>query len=108
MVTELVLAQVLPALAAEVEGLLLNEGRDDLASQVGHLSIVDRCRCGDAFCATLYAAPPPQEPWGPGHFTLPLKPRTGHLNVDVLDGRIVELEILFRDEVRHQVMALLP
>ena len=106
--SRLVLAEVLPALATELERLLSEQGEVDLADQVRNLPLADRCRCGDDFCATLYMVPPQQGPWGPGHYTVPLKSRTGHVNVDVLGGKIVEVEILFRDEVRQRVLELFP
>jgi hypothetical protein len=106
--SELSVGQALPTLATELEALLRAASEIELADTVPDLPIVDRCRCGDDFCATIYMVRPPQGPWGPEHYTLPLRPRTGYLNVDVLDGKIVELEILFRDEIRQRVLELLP
>ena len=104
----ILLREVLPDLAAEVESLLSREGEAELARQVQELQIVDRCRCGDDFCAAVYTAPRPKGAWGPGHYTLPLDPERGFLNVDVLNGKIVELEVLFRDEIRARLLKLLP
>ena len=102
------LVEALPDVAAEVEGLLRLEGESSLASQLRELRIVDRCRCGDEFCATIYTVARPAGPWGPGHYTLALRPKRGYINVDILDGRIVELEILYRDEIRERLASLLP
>jgi len=102
------LCEVLPELASEVEALLSREGEAKLALQVQELRIVDRCRCGDDFCATLYTAPRPKGAWGPGHYTLSLDPEIGFLNVDVVKGKIVELEVLFRDKIRARLLQQLP
>jgi hypothetical protein len=101
--------EVNPDLAAELVRLLRADGHATLAEQVATLEIVDRCRCGDNFCATFYTAPPPSGAWGPGHETIALSPDKGaHLNVDVLDGKIVSIEALYRDELRRLLLALLP
>jgi hypothetical protein len=99
---------VLPEFAAELVALLSRVGEAELVGQVQELRLVERCRCGDDFCATLYTAPRPGGAWGPGHYTLALSPEVGIFNVDVLDGKIVELEILFRDEIRARLLRLLP
>ena len=99
---------VLPDLAEEIKSLLSCEGEEKLVRQVSELRIIERCRCGDDFCATVYTASPPRGAWGPGHYTLPLTPKRGFLNVDVLDGEIVKLEVLFRDDIRERLLSLLP
>ena len=33
-------------------------GESELADTVPDLTIVERCRCGDDFCATMYTYPP--------------------------------------------------
>jgi hypothetical protein len=59
------LSELLPSFADELERLLRQEGREGLASQVAGLEVIDRCRCGDEFCATFTTAavtkpyPPP-------------------------------------------------
>ena len=78
MMNEIRLGRALPALAAEIEELLRDEGKDDLASQGGHLSLVDRCRFGDDFCATLYAVLRLRAPGdhGTSPYRSPLEPAT--------------------------------
>jgi hypothetical protein len=44
----------MPALVTELEQLLQEEGEPALSAQVCGLHIVERCRCGDDFCATFY------------------------------------------------------
>jgi hypothetical protein len=98
----------MPELAGELEALLLKNGEAELARQVAGLFIIDRCRCGDDFCATIYTAPKPKGAWGLGHETIALDPEEGYMNVDLLNGNIVEVEVLFRDQIRDQLLKLLP
>lgn len=98
----------MPELAGELEALLRKNGEAELASQVAGLRIIDRCRCGDYFCATIYTSPKPKEAWGTGHETIALDPEEGYLNVDLLNGDIVEVEVLFRARIREQLLKLLP
>ena len=58
------LSEVLPAFAEELRGQLIASDEPELAEQVGHLRIVDRCRCGDDFCATFYVLPRPSGVYG--------------------------------------------
>jgi len=95
-----------PEFAAELRMLLRDAGEHDLAAQVEHLKIVDRCRCGDDFCSTFYTAPRPNGPWAPLHYTIGLNP--GMLHVDVLGDKIVCVEVLSRDDVRTKIHAALP
>ena len=90
------LAEAIPELAVELTALLKEAGE------------TDRCRCGDDFCATIYMVPPPQGDWGPGHENVALNPARGDLILDVVDRKITCVEVLFRDEVRNRVLALLP
>jgi hypothetical protein len=64
------LVDVFPELSAELEQLLRVSGKPALAEQIAGLRVLDRCRCGDDFCATSY---------GPGLRTVALEPITGHL-----------------------------
>lgn len=104
----LLLSDVLPALAVELEVLLRIENEPELADQVASLEMIDRCRCGDDFCATFYTVQKPNGAWGKNHCTLPLEPENGMIIIDILNGKIAEVEILFRDEIREKVLGLLP
>lgn len=99
------LIEATPQLARELAALLERQGETDLAAQVSELRLVDRCRCGDDFCAIVYAVPRPRGAWGPGHGNIALNPEEGHLVLDVVDGKITCIEVLYRDEVRNQVLA---
>lgn len=102
------LLEVLPDLADELSTLLNQGGATELATQVPSLRVVDRCRCGDDFCATLYTAPKPKGAYGPNHESLPLNPSSGHLILDLVDRKIVCIEILFREDIRSKVLQLFP
>ncbi len=102
------LQDALPDLADELTVLLRNQGDRDLAEQVPQLRLVDRWRCGDDFCATLYTAPKPKGAYGPNHESLSLCPSSGEMILDLVDRTIVCIEILFREELRSRVLQLFP
>jgi hypothetical protein len=104
----LYLREVLPGLANELEVLLRDDDEAELASQIASLKVVDRCRCDSASCATIYNVPKPQGAWGPTHRNVVLAVSEGMTVVDVLDERIVCIEILDRQELTEQVLNLFP
>jgi hypothetical protein len=99
------LTEVLPGLADELRLLLVGATRDDLARQVNDLCIVDRCRCGDDFCATFYTQPKPSGSYGAGHENVVLEPEQGMITLDVVRGTIACVEVLYRDEIRRDLIA---
>jgi hypothetical protein len=104
----MLLTEILPILADELERLLKKSGEPELAAQVPQLTIVDRCRCGDDFCASFYTKPKPKGTYGPGHRCKELEPAEGMLILDVVAGTIVHVEVLYRDEIRKKLIAALP
>jgi hypothetical protein len=104
----LLLADVLPAFAAELRQLLEEQGESELAAQVSGLMILDRCRCGDQFCATFYTQPKPNGSFGPGHRNVALTPDEGMLILDVVAGEIACVEVLDRADVRQKLLSALP
>ena len=102
------LQDTLPDLADELTAFLRSQNEMDLAEQVPLLRLVDRCRCGDGFCATLYTAPKPEGAYGPNHESIPLNSSSGQLILDLVDRKIMCLEILFREELRGRVLQLFP
>ena len=102
------LAEALPALAQELRELLARNGHHDLAEQVAGLRIVDRDRSDDDYCAMIYTVAPLQGAWGRGHENIALDPASGIIVLDVVSGRISAIEVLYRPEVREQLLALLP
>ena len=100
--------EALSELANEMSLLLKKKGETKLAEQIPSLQIVDRCRCEDDFCATIYTAPKPKGAWGPSHESIPLDPAQGYLILDVVDKKIVCIEVLYREDIRKKVLHLFP
>ncbi len=104
----LLLKEPFPELSAELQQLLRGKGEPVLANQVPSLPIVDRCRCGDDFCATFHVQPQPEGAYGAGHRSIDLDPDSGMLILDIVDGNIVAVEILHRDAIRRKLLATFP
>jgi hypothetical protein len=92
----------------EIEELLGKRNESKLASQVASLTIVDRCRCGEDFCAAFYVEPKPPGAYGSGHRNVELEPGSGMIILDVVDDRIMQVEVLYRDEVRQAIQVAIP
>ena len=103
-----ILREVLPGLAQELEALLRAGNESELAAQISSLEVVDRCRCDSDSCATIYNVPKPKGAWGPSHRNVVLDTVEGMTVVDVLDEKIVCIEILDRDEITAEVVKLFP
>ncbi|MFF7880696.1 hypothetical protein ACH40F_09580 [Streptomyces sp. NPDC020794] len=96
---------VFPDLVAELATLLEEEGERELAIRVRDVRLVGECGCGDDFCQSIQTADHPQgQPYGPGHRCVPLMPSKGMLILDVVDGRIMYIEIIDRPPM-HRRMA---
>ncbi|MDQ3635591.1 MAG: hypothetical protein M3405_13935 [Acidobacteriota bacterium] len=95
-----------PELTSELKGLLVEY--PDLLEQVEDLQIVERCRCGDDFCSTIYTSPPPKGAWENEHENIMLDPKEGMVILDVLKGKIVSIEILNRDEIHQKLLEMMP
>jgi hypothetical protein len=88
---------VFPDLVAELIALLEVEGECELALCAWDLRLFGECGCRDDFCQSLRTADHPEgQPYGEGHRCLPLVPSSGMVNLDVVHGRIVYVEILDR------------
>jgi hypothetical protein len=104
----LLLTDTLPTFAAKLRQLLVEQGEPELAAQVPGLAILERCRCGDDFCATFYTQPKPNGGFGPGHRNVRLMPEEGMLILDVVAGEIACVEVLDRKDVREKLLAAVP
>jgi hypothetical protein len=104
----LLLIEILPELARELEDLLKEQNELVLASQVSALVIVDRCRCGDGFCSSIYMQPKPEGRYGPDHRSFDLDAEKGMIILDVVSGLNAQVEILNRDDVRGPLVAAFP
>ncbi|MBR7839165.1 hypothetical protein KDL01_38235 [Actinospica durhamensis] len=92
------LRETFPAFAAELVSLLTSDGHTDLAVCAHDLRIVAQCGCGDDFCQSFYTAPKPDGAYGPGHRNIPLLrdgDRSGMIVLDVVNGRIMYVEVLY-------------
>ena len=104
----LLFRDVLPDLANELAALLEKMNEQELVEQISQLQLVNRCDCGDDFCATLYTAPQPKGAFGPNHQTLSLNPTSGMMILDLVNRNIVCVEILWREDIRNDIAKLFP
>ncbi|WP_329290806.1 hypothetical protein OIE43_30285 [Streptomyces pseudovenezuelae] len=94
--------EVFPDLVDELAALLEAEGERELAICVRDVRLVGPCGCGDDFCQSIRTVDRPRgRPFGPGHRYVPLLPSSGDLILDVVDGRIMYIEILGRPPLRR-------
>ncbi|WP_259294396.1 hypothetical protein [Streptomyces canus] len=99
----LLVREIHPELIDELVALLEAEGERELAVCVRDVRLVGACSCRDDFCQSIRtAAHPPGRPYGPGHRCVPLLPSSGDLILDVVNGRIVYIEILGRPPLRRR------
>ena len=100
------LRAVYPDFAAELISLLNDDGHTDLAICAYDLRIIARCGCTDDFCQSFYTAPKPDGAYGPGHSNVPLFTNHDHggmIVLDVVNGQIMFVEVLFYPPLREQV-----
>lgn len=88
------LREIYPGFSTELTSLLDAEGHTDLAICAYDLRIIAHCSCTDDFCQSFYTAPPPEGAYGPGHTNIPLLPASGMIVLDVVDSRIMFVEVL--------------
>jgi hypothetical protein len=89
--------EVYPELVAELARLLEAEGERHLAIVAHDLRLFAECECKDDFCQSFHTSEhAPGTPYGPGHRNVSLDPEEGMLILDVVDERIVYVEVLFR------------
>lgn len=101
-VVEPLLCEVYPDLCWELTRLLEADELPSLAAAVRDLRIVAPCGCGDDFCQSFYTGPKPDGAYGPGHRNVPLFPPVGMLVLDVVDDRILFVEVLNLPPLRDQ------
>jgi len=99
---------VFPAFAGELADLCRSAARSDLAVQIADLPVVARCRCGQKNCAHFYTAPPPDGAYGAGHRNVLLPSKRGLIVIDVVNDRVVGVEVLDRHDVTEILDAYLP
>ena len=93
-----------PRLARQVRDALVRDGEGGLASQIDELRVLRMCDCGDDFCQSFYTEMPPaggypsdrHRNWYPADDDEGDLGWAGHLILDVVDERIVYVEVLYR------------
>ncbi|MDD9939530.1 MAG: hypothetical protein OXU20_00580 [Myxococcales bacterium] len=91
------LATANPALANALRDGLVSVGEHALADSIGALRVTGRCQCGQADCGTFYAKP--RGEWLGQQLKQLLPDVPGLEAIDTLDGEIVCVEFLGRDDV---------
>ncbi len=69
-------------------------GEPVVTASVCDLDIVARCGCGADYCAGFYTAPKPDKSYGPKHRGICLEPKEGHIILDLVEDRIMFIEVL--------------
>ncbi|MFI1003304.1 hypothetical protein ACIP10_29115 [Streptomyces galbus] len=93
-----------PDLVTELIALLEAEGERELAVCAWDLRLVEECDCGDGFCQSFRTAAHPRgQPYGTGHRCVPLLPAQGLVCLDVVDGRIMYVEIIDRPPLQRRI-----
>ncbi|MCX4750298.1 hypothetical protein OG455_33115 [Kitasatospora sp. NBC_01287] len=97
------LRDVFPDLVAELSALLAAQGERESAITVLDVRLVRECGCASDPCQSLWTADHPAgQPFGAGYRCVPLLTDSGMLNLDVVDGRIVYIEVLDRAPLRRR------
>jgi hypothetical protein len=104
----MLVSEAFPELSEALRELLRDKGEAELAEQISVLKLVDRCHCGDDFCATMYTQAKPVARYGPDHRAMDLDADKGMIIPDVVEDKIVCIEILHRGEIRMKLLAMLP
>lgn len=93
-----------PKLAGQVRNALIRDSETGLASQIDALRVLKMCDCQEDFCQSFYTEPPPDgaypldrhRNWCQDDDEDELLGWEGFLILDVVDERIVSVEVLYR------------
>ena len=102
------LIDAIPELAEELKSLLAKSEFSEIVNQVAELRIVDRCQCGENSCATFYTTARPNGAWGAGHENVSLDTENGFLILDLVNHKIVCVEVLDKKEIKQKLDKVLP
>jgi hypothetical protein len=102
----MLLVESLPEFSRELTELLIAAGEPDLAAQIDRLEIVVRCSCNDDFCASFYTARKPFERYGPWRQSVEVQPDKGMILLHLFGDTIIQVEVLYRDDVREKLALL--
>jgi hypothetical protein len=104
----MLVSEAFPEFSKELQGLLLDEEEAELAEQVPDLNILNRCRCGDDFCATMYMSKGKRSSYQLDYRNVSLHPKTGMIVLGIIEGKIIGIEVLFRDDIRKKLLEIFP
>ena len=93
--------ELFPDLVAELIACLREADEADLAVCAWDIRLHSWCSCTGDFCQSFSTAEPPDGAYGPGHRNVPLIPKEGDLILDVVENRIVFVEVLNYPELRE-------
>jgi hypothetical protein len=107
------LSEILPVFYEELHGLLMRNGRSDLADQLPNLEVVGRCGCGQADCGTVHVKGGrtlnvvEENVIGVKHGgTINLEADKGYVIVDLDNfGRWMTIEAICREDVHQELEA---
>ncbi|MFG2693331.1 hypothetical protein [Kitasatospora sp. NPDC048407] len=92
---------VFPELVDELAALLEQDGEPELAAGARELRLVALCECEDTSCQSFRTAlHPAGQPYGPGHRCLELPAEEGMAVLDVVDDRIMYVELIDHPPLR--------
>lgn len=100
------LKEALPELASELYDLLIKKNEIELAQQIDSLRIIELCSCDEEFCSTFYTLPKPDDRWDGDLLSIELERKNGIIVLDVVDNKIAQVEILFRDDIKRKLEEL--
>ena len=89
------LTDMFPDLVAEIKDLLIQERREDLLPLLETAYFVKGCNCSDDFCTSFFTRSTTSLPNGQ-HETVALNPKVGMINLDVSEGQLTYVELLYR------------
>jgi hypothetical protein len=102
----MLLADSLPEFCRELKQLLIAADKPTLAAQIDQLEIVGKCGCNDDFCGSFYTARKPLERYGEWRPSVEVQPTQGMILLDLRGDTIIFIEVLYRDDVRSQLIRL--
>jgi hypothetical protein len=99
------LADIAPEFAADLERELRAQDDHELAAQAPYLRVLSFCGCGDYQCASFTTREPSKRNPERQAETVPIEEVDGMVNVDIIDGVICYVEVLYRADLRSLLEA---
>ncbi|MFF5109829.1 hypothetical protein [Streptosporangium sp. NPDC000509] len=95
--------ELFPDLVTDLIACLGEEGEEDLAVSAQDIRFYEECGCDDDFCQSFYTAERPDGAYGFGHRCVSLLSPRGYLVLDVVEGRIMYVEVLYYPKLPRPV-----